>query len=251
MKVSAVTLIATIVGIVSIFISPYYAINPGVIAKGHEKLKQDCFACHTLTKGVEKLKCINCHDPKKIGIAKVDGSTKQNSKGNLLHQVVQKMECADCHKEHQGTPIETAKQVFSHRMLPVDLITACSSCHALAKPTDDIHADPTMQCGVCHSTEAWKPANYVNHSKYFLFDHNHPASCMNCHNPNESFKNYTCYKCHEHNEAKIISEHEEEGIRDIRNCVKCHRSSNKDDAEKEGRSSERREGGEHSEEDDH
>lgn len=64
----------------------------------------------------------------------------------------------------------------------------------------------------------------------------------------ESFKNYTCYKCHEHNEANLISDHPEEGIRGIRNCVKCHRSSNKDDAEKEGYGDERRK---NSEEDDH
>lgn len=249
MRVLITAIISFSVGIIFTLVFPYYSINPGVVAEGHNKLKENCFACHSLTQGAVKLKCINCHNPKTIGIKKVDGSAAQNSKSNLIHSIVAKMNCADCHKEHKGTPIETAKQVFSHRMLPVDLITGCGSCHALVKPTDDIHADPTMQCGVCHSTESWKPANFVNHFKYFLFDHNHPATCMNCHNPNESFKNYTCYKCHEHNEAKIISEHAEEGIRDIRNCVKCHRSSNKDDSEKEGRGSERREGGEHSEED--
>jgi hypothetical protein len=34
---------------------------------------------------------------------------------------------------------------------------------------------------------------------------------------------------HEHNPEKIRREHIEEGIRDFRNCVECHRNANKHD----------------------
>lgn len=251
MRVLITAIISLTVGIIFTLVFPYYSINPGVLSEGHNKLKENCFACHSLTQGAVKAKCISCHNPKTIGIKKVDSSAAQNSKSNLIHSVVAKMNCADCHKEHKGTPLESARTKFSHDLLPNSLIQVCNDCHFLARPKDDLHTDIQIQCGTCHSIDAWKPANFVNHSKYFLFDNDHPAKCMNCHNPNESFKNYTCYKCHEHNEAKLISEHSEEGIRDIRNCVKCHRSSNKDDVEKEGRGEEKREGEDHSEEDDH
>lgn len=32
-----------------------------------------------------------------------------------------------------------------------------------------------------------------------------------------------CHGCHEHKEAKVRAEHLDEGIRDFRNCVECHR----------------------------
>jgi hypothetical protein len=68
----------------------------------------------------------------------------------------------------------------------------------------------------------------MDHSKYFLFDGNHPSGCKTCHNQG-TLKTYTCYGCHEHSSSEILSKHQEEGITDIENCVKCHRSS----AEKE------------------
>ncbi len=56
-----------------------------------------------------------------------------------------------------------------------------------------------------------------------------PAST--CHVGND-YKRYTCYGCHEHTPAKVRAEHEEEGIRDFENCVKCHRSGDKESAER-------------------
>ncbi len=250
MRILIAAIVSLTVGIITIFLFPYNSINPGVIAKGHTSLKDNCFACHTLTRGAEKQKCIICHDPKTIGIKKADGALQQNAKSTLIHSVVAKLECALCHKEHQGTPLENARKVFSHDLLPANLISACNDCHLPAKPKDEIHADNTMQCSACHATDSWKPATYVNHEKYFRFDNDHPAKCLNCHDQNESFKNYTCYKCHEHSEAKMLSEHSEEGIRDIKNCSKCHHSANKDDVEKENSGNEKENRGE-SEDDDH
>jgi len=141
------------------------------------------------------------------------------------------MECAHCHQEHKGTPLETAKMIFTHDVLPAYIKDDCNQCHTQSIPKDEIHIDKSLRCGTCHSIEAWKPATFINHEKYFRFDNDHPAKCATCH-PQQTFKQYTCYSCHEHSEAKILSEHQEEGIKDITNCVKCHRSANKDEAEK-------------------
>ncbi|MBK8662202.1 MAG: hypothetical protein IPN18_10510 [Ignavibacteriales bacterium] len=67
-----------------------------------------------------------------------------------------------------------------------------------------------------------------------FFDKDHPSTCSNCHEPGNNFKTYTCYDCHEHTQTKISREHLKEGISDFSNCVKCHRSSNKDEAEGKG-----------------
>ncbi|MDP1994530.1 MAG: hypothetical protein Q8K40_04705 [Ignavibacteria bacterium] len=82
MRVLITAIISLTVGIIFTFIFPYYSINPGVVAEGHNKLKENCFSCHSLMQGAVKVKCINCHKPETIGIKKVDGSTAQNSKSN-------------------------------------------------------------------------------------------------------------------------------------------------------------------------
>jgi NAD-dependent SIR2 family protein deacetylase len=73
----------------------------------------------------------------------------------------------------------------------------------------------------------------MDHSKYFLFDANHPSGCKTCHNQG-TLKTYTCYGCHEHSSSEILAKHQEEGIAEIENCVQCHRSSEKrENGEKE------------------
>src|SRR3546814_13592537 len=42
---------------------------------------------------------------------------------------------------------------------------------------------------------------------------------------NNNYKQYTCYGCHEHQPTKIITKHREEGLTNIENCVRCHRSA--------------------------
>src|SRR3546814_280085 len=75
----------------------------------------------------------------------------------------------------------------------------------------------------CHQPGHWKPATF-DHSRYFLLDRDHNTACTTCH-LNNNYKQYTCYGCHEHQPTKIITKHREEGITNIENCVRCHRSA--------------------------
>lgn len=95
-----------------------------------------------------------------------------------------------------------------------------------------------MNCAQCHSTTAWEPANFA-HDRLFRLDGDHNVACATCHVGGNTAR-YTCYGCHEHQPAATIAEHREEGIRNIDNCVRCHRSSSEGG---EGRES-GREGGE-------
>ncbi|MBK6682740.1 MAG: hypothetical protein IPG53_23505, partial [Ignavibacteriales bacterium] len=52
---------AMVFGIGLLLISPFYAINPGVLSKGHESLQNDCMSCHTLVQGAVTEKCVACH----------------------------------------------------------------------------------------------------------------------------------------------------------------------------------------------
>jgi hypothetical protein len=55
----------------------------------------------------------------------------------------------------------------------------------------------------------------------------------------DDYSRYTCYGCHEHSPEKIRREHIEEGIRDFKNCVECHRSADEHDIRMPGRGRER------------
>jgi hypothetical protein len=50
------------------------------------------------------------------------------------------------------------------------------------------------------------------------------VECVTCHVGND-YSRYTCYGCHEHTVQNILREHRDEGIRDLDNCVRCHRSA--------------------------
>jgi mono/diheme cytochrome c family protein len=86
-----------------------------------------------------------------------------------------------------------------------------------------MHKQMTGNCAQCHTPQAWKPATF-DHNKYFPLDKNHNATCVTCHTSN-NYKQYTCYGCHEHTPANMQAKHREEGVSDLDNCVRCHRSA--------------------------
>ena len=67
----------------------------------------------------------------------------------------------------------------------------------------------------------WTPATF-DHSRFFKLEGDHKVACVTCH-VNNVYTRYTCFGCHEHQPAEIRARHAEEGIRNIDNCVRCHR----------------------------
>jgi len=113
------------------------------------------------------------------------------------------LDCDACHlnRVFAGTPRE------------------CSACHA----EPEIHAGYFgLQCERCHGTDAWSPAKLVSHS--FPLDHGEGGvvACDVCHT--DRYTAYTCYGCHEHQEAEMVSKHREEGITGAQfdDCIACH-----------------------------
>ncbi len=189
----------------------------------HESfINQDCIACHTDHKGVDpKLSlgkfehslitkpvlnnCVSCH----------------KSPDNELHKQLT-TDCKSCH----NTSDWKAAKTFNHELITGLNKNNCISCHQ--SPKDEFHQSVKTNCNECHTTQKWLPSTF-NHSSFFVLDKDHsPNKCSTCH-VNNDFKTYTCYGCHEHSEAKIRSEHLEEGIRDFQDCVLCHKSADEHD----------------------
>lgn len=265
----AILLLLIIIIVALSALNPHVWISPGNLIQGHQKLDNKCFACHTSFNGIDNSKCISCHKLSEIGKDDTNAilfhDRLNNASCTSCHKehigVLQNRQtlifdhsllgetdrnnCSSCHKVpitgthqnfsnacngcHTTTDWKSPKS-FNHELILPAKKTDCILCHAA--PVDNMHGDFGTNCLSCHSTNQWKPATF-DHNKYFIFDGNHSSTCSNCH-ANNNFKAYSCTNCHEHSGSKLLNEHAEEGITDISNCVRCHRSGNEHDAEGHG-----------------
>jgi hypothetical protein len=240
------------------FLYPHLMVSPGALVTGHAELATDCFACHAPLRGAASDRCISCHAVADIGLRTSKGaalvkvamasSPRVREAGSAaskpraavkssFHQQLIEQDCVTCHSDHAGPKLtQRSRKPFSHDLLTVATRERCDSCHAA--PADALHRQIAGNCGSCHSSKAWTPATF-DHDRFFALDRDHNAACATCHVGN-NYARYSCYGCHEHTVANVRAEHEEEGIRDLDNCVRCHRSANEKD---EGRGGERRDQG--------
>lgn len=215
-----------------VFIYPHLMIAPGKLTAAHGKLEQDCFACHAPWRGNASERCTRCHVPADIGRLTTTGqpivpstAASKRRAPTPFHHKLARQDCTACHSDHAGVERFHPKVHFRHDLLDRATRDQCQGCHR--QPADTLHEKIEGNCLQCHAQNHWKPASF-DHAKYFLLDRDHNTSCTTCHEGSD-FKSYTCYGCHEHTPAGIRAEHEEEGVRDFRNCVECHRSADEHD----------------------
>lgn len=205
------------------FVRPHQMVSPGDLIPAHSALQGDCFACHAPLRGASAERCITCHVVADIGLRTTKGTAiPQSATRPAFHQALTEPNCMACHSDHPRPRLTKARAViFDHALLKSDTRLHCQSCHMA--PRDDLHRGQNLPCATCHQPSRWKPATFV-HERYFQLDRNHNIACTTCH-LGGNYKRYTCYGCHEHQPAQIIAEHREEGISNIENCVRCHRSA--------------------------
>jgi hypothetical protein len=181
-------------------------------------IKQDCITCHSDHAGprlTQRSRKPFSHDLLKVATRERCESC-HIAPGTELHRRFDQA-CVQCHKTQGWTPAG-----FDHALLTQADQGRCASCHKA--PADALHRQITGNCGSCHTAKAWTPATF-DHDRFFALDRDHNAACVTCHVGN-NYAGYSCYGCHEHTVANIRAEHEEAGIRDLDNCVRCHRSAN-------------------------
>ena len=203
----------------------------GIRPAFHQQLTdQTCVACHSdhagpkLTQRTRKLfshnllrpdmrqRCETCHAAPK----------------DEMHRALT-VSCVHCHTPEAWKPAN-----FQHSALASDVLARCEACHKA--PNDEVHLQVHGNCGACHGQKGWKPTTF-DHARFFMLDGDHNAKCVTCHLGSD-YSRYTCYGCHEHTPEDIRAQHAEEGITQLNNCVKCHRSSSGEaegDRSREGR----------------
>jgi hypothetical protein len=148
------------------------------------------------------------------------------------------LDCAACHTVDGWTPAEFDHNLSNFPLTGAHSSLACESCHVggqfqgLSTSCVACHAEPAFhaglfgtECAVCHNTTGWQPAEF-NGPHTFPLNHGGGATCATCHP--SSFTVYTCYGCHEHNEAEIVERHLDKDIPNFQNCVDCHATGEKD-----------------------
>ncbi|MCI0521428.1 MAG: hypothetical protein L0Z70_14365 [Chloroflexi bacterium] len=180
-------------------------------------LEVECEGCHrdNLFQGTPQA-CYDCH-------------AEDDEHGGRFGQ-----DCAACH-----TPETWEEATFDHALADFQLTgahgnVACEDCHrdgvfeGTPQTCAGCHAGPAFHqglfdsdCAACHDSQAWRPARF-DRSHRFPINHGEggASTCTTCH-PN-SLRVYTCYGCHEHTQSNIAGKHNEEGISDFSNCVRCH-----------------------------
>lgn len=212
-------------------------LNRGLKSSFHHALPDpDCMSCHTVHQGSR----LTQNDIRKFSHNMLPADIRSEcaschvKPANALHKPLTG-NCSGCHNSKAWKPAQ-----FSHATLAKPALAQCQTCHR--KPDDRMHRQFNGGCATCHGTRAWEPSTF-RHSRYFVLDKNHNTDCATCHtgvmaaSDTTDFKQYTCYGCHEHSAARIRAQHQEEGIRDFGNCVKCHRDPQRE-PEGEGRSGE-------------
>lgn len=222
-----------VAAIAAAFLWPHQMVSPGNLRAAHAALQQDCFACHKPFAGASPEKCIACHKVADIGRFTTKGEPVRMSRSMPpFHQALTEKNCMACHSDHPAPRLAAQNRAkFDHALLSPAMRGTCQSCHRA--PQDTLHRSmPQQSCAQCHKTTGWRPATF-DHSRFFLLDGDHNASCTTCHKTG-NFKQYTCYGCHEHQPDGIRAKHAEEGIRNIDNCVRCHRSASEHGEGREG-----------------
>ncbi|RME73807.1 MAG: hypothetical protein D6776_06370 [Planctomycetota bacterium] len=154
--------------------------------------------------------------------------------------------CDQCHTDTAWVPASRFKHTIwpltgAHRGLDCNRCHGggvfrgtprdCFSCHSADynATTNPNHAASGFgtQCDACHSTSAWRPANF-DHDRFFpITSGKHSRfrnDCNICHpSPNDKSQ-FTCLSCHEHSRSRMDSKHR--GRRgysyDSNACYRCH-----------------------------
>lgn len=225
-----IVLIITIIIIVLSARFPHLMLNPGELTEGHQKIKNDCAACHKPFWGIETSRCISCHKLEEIGMndsSKIDVS--ESEKMLSFHSKLKNQECTSCHTDHTGINTQMRFKHFDHEVLSVEMKADCNSCHS--KPEDKLHEQLSVSCNNCHNTNSWKFTGTFNHD---MITGVSKTNCSSCHQkPSDSFHQLlqdNCDKCHTTNQwSPSTFDHTAYFVLDKNHnaeCITCHTNNN-------------------------
>jgi LEA14-like dessication related protein len=180
--------------------------------------------------------CNGCHNP------------DFNATTNPDHQVLNiPTTCVDCHTTNPGwTPATFAIHNNYFPLVGIHATLNCLQCHTngtySGTPSTCIgchqseyngtnnpnHASAGFpnDCTVCHSQNAWTPANWDHDGMYFpIFSGKHEDqwnNCNECHTTPNNYMLFNCLNCHQQNETNNIHQAVSGYQYNSNACFACH-----------------------------
>jgi len=183
----------------------------------------DCYACHQASYAATSnpahaaagfgTQCATCHSTAGWSGASFNHSTTRFA----LTGVHRTASCTACHVggRFAGTPSD------------------CYACHqsdySAAQNPNHQAAGFGTTCGSCHTTTAWRPANFDHDGQFFrIYSGKHRgkwSACAQCHQNTASYRDFSCFGCHVHDQSRIDNSHlNRAGYRyESTACYFCHR----------------------------
>jgi hypothetical protein len=198
----------------------------------HAEISSRCSRCHTPFWGTVTMadRCMECHTD--VAAQWQDPSTLHGG----LRQNNPTVGCRGCHPDHRGpnAPLTTINHnLFAFKLTGKHASIPCASCHInnIFKNTpsdcyschqkDDQHKSQFgKNCGSCHSTSGWTPANFDHSRSGFPLTGAHTnLNCTQCHTSKVfTGLSTTCVACHA--EPSIHA-----GVFGT-DCAQCHTTNN-------------------------
>jgi len=209
----------------------------------HDWLTNFTLEGHLVDYKSEPIVCEDCHQKEQYTISMLvcqDCHAAADPVFMADHARLYGDDCQACHDGQAMTGVFDHQTIFLLDGAHSDL--ECTKCHiqpvVMGTPNQchgchqepDIHAGQFgLECFRCHETNAWIPAQLKYHT--FPLDHGdeNESDCQVCHIA--SYSDYSCYDCHAHDQEAVRSEHLEEGISDIGDCISCHPTGLEDEAD--------------------
>lgn len=183
-------------------------------------LPTDCIGCHESDfnsvqtpnhlLGQYPFDCLICHNQ----ISWVPAIFDHNQTQFPLTGGHQNIACFDCHTDGQYT------------QLPTD----CWSCHETdyndVSDPDHIANNFDHDCTICHTTQAWQPANFDHSNTQFPLTGAHlTIDCIDCHSQGYTNTPTDCWSCHQTDYNNSTNpNHQAAGF--PTNCELCHNTIN-------------------------
>ena len=212
-----------------------------------------------LTQGHSGVDCISCHGGGFEGTSSVCASCHTqdyNQSQNPNHINLNfSTDCIQCHSTNTGWNPASFSVHNNYYMLNgahAALANNCAVCHngdynntpntCAGCHSDDYNAttDPNHillqfpnDCASCHTETAWNPSTFNHDGQYFpIYSGKHKNEwdqCMDCHNNQGDYSQFTCINCHTNPETN--QEHEDvQGYFYSNNaCLACHPTGDAED----------------------
>jgi hypothetical protein len=216
----------------------------------HDGEWSDCQDCHSNPATFTEFTCLTCHEHRQ-------DEMDQKHQG-IPGYAYESISCLSCHPRGEGSdfrdhdvqffPIfsgthagEWAECLSCHDNPSDRKQFTCLTCHEHAQPEMDAthqgipgYAYQSTDCLLCHPDG--RKGEFADHDAQFfpIFSGKHQGEwkqCVECHNNPADRKEFTCFNCHEHSQARMDDKHlgkVQNYVYDSNACYDCHPNGTED-----------------------